>query len=81
MNTLKINKAIIVIWLAVSLLVGGGLVAPAMGLDVIPQANACVHNGSGGGCQLKLKFIINSNRGVDNNQRLFIFLKNNFHTL
>lgn len=49
MNTLKMNKAVVVIWLAVSLLVGGGLVAPAMGFDVIPQTHAC-GGGAGGGC-------------------------------
>ncbi len=49
MNTLKMNKAVVVIWLAISLLVGGGLVAPAMGFDVIPQTYAC-GGGSGGGC-------------------------------
>ena len=51
MNTLKINKAVAVVWLAITLLVGGGLVAPAAGLDVLPQTHACgINAGGGGGC-------------------------------
>ena len=51
MNTLKINKAVAAVWLAITLLVGGGLVAPAVGLEVISQTHACgITDGSGGGC-------------------------------
>ncbi len=51
MNTLKINKAVAAVWLAITLLIGGGLVAPAVGLDVLPQTHACgINDGGGGGC-------------------------------
>ncbi|MFT5196611.1 MAG: hypothetical protein ACI85U_003647 [Candidatus Promineifilaceae bacterium] len=51
MNTLKINKMVAAVWLAITLLVGGGVVAPAFSLDVVPHTNACgLSEGGGGGC-------------------------------
>ena len=51
MNTLKINKAAIVLLLALTMLFGNGLVASMTGLDLMPQTYACgPGNGGGGGC-------------------------------
>jgi len=51
MNTLKINKTVAAVWLAITLLIGGGLVAPAVGIEIVSQTHACgLDAGSGGGC-------------------------------
>ncbi|MEM7799043.1 MAG: hypothetical protein AAF633_07640 [Chloroflexota bacterium] len=49
MNTFKLNKAAVVIWLAVSLIVGYGVGAPVLGLDMVPQTHACGGGAAGGG--------------------------------
>lgn len=50
MKSVNIRKTVIVIWLSASFLFGAGLLAPAMGIDLVPQTFACNGNGHGGGC-------------------------------
>lgn len=52
MNTQKINKAVLIIWLALALSFGGGIVATGLGLDgvAVTHAGGGINCGGGGGC-------------------------------
>ena len=50
MKSLNVRKTVIVIWLSASFLFGAGLLAPAMGIDLVPQTFACSGGNAGGGC-------------------------------
>ncbi|MEM8858453.1 MAG: hypothetical protein AAGD96_09035 [Chloroflexota bacterium] len=50
MNTLKIKKVILIVWMTVAFSLGTGIVGTQLGLETTPAAYACGGAGQGGGC-------------------------------
>lgn len=49
MNTLKLKKAVLIVWMALALSFGTGIVGAQIGFDTTPATHAC-GAGNGGGC-------------------------------